>query len=69
MPMIELEDKDGNIRWITVLPFNNLALARSYIKNSSGGLRIVKKGEDPIYWVCNPEDAAWAKKCGCKEVK
>jgi len=61
MPMIELEDKDGNIRWITVLPFNDLS--------SSGGLRIVKKGEDPIYWVCNPEDAAWAKKCGCKEVK
>jgi len=43
MPMIELEDKDGNIRWITVLPFNDLALARSYSKSSSGGLRIVKK--------------------------
>jgi len=68
MPMIDLKDKDGNVRWISVLPFNSLILARSYVKNSSVPLRIIK-GEDPIYWVCNPEDAVWAKKCGYKEVK
>jgi hypothetical protein len=68
MPMIDLKDKDGNVRWISVFPFNSLVLAHSYVKNSSVPLRIMK-GEDPIYWVCNPEDAAWAKKCGYKEVK
>lgn len=69
MPMIDLEDKDGNVKWISVLPFNNLALARSYVKNSSAPLRIIKEGEHAIYWVCSPEDALWAKNCGYKEVK
>ena len=68
MPMIDLKDKDGNVRWISVLPFNSLDLARSYVKNSSVPLRILK-GEAPVYWVCNSEDADWAKKCGYKEVK
>ena len=68
MPMIDLKDKGGTVRWISVLPFNSLDLARSYVKNSSVPLRIIK-GEHPIYWVCNPEDADWAEKCGYKEVK
>jgi len=69
MPTIDLEDKNGNVKWISILPFNNLVLARSYVKNSLVPLRIVKQGENPVYWVCSPEDAAWAKKCGYKEVK
>lgn len=68
MPMIDLKDKDENVRWISVLPFNSLDLARSYVNHSSVPLRIVK-GEHPIYWVCNPEDADWAEKCGYEEVK
>jgi len=68
MPMIDLEDKDGNLRWVSVLPFNFLDLARSYVKKSSVPLRIIKC-EHPIYWVCNLEDAEWAKKCGYKEVE
>jgi hypothetical protein len=68
MPMIDLRDTQGNVRWISVLPFNSLDLARSYVKNSSVPLRIIK-GEHPIYWVCNPEDADWAETCGYKEVK
>ena len=68
MPMIDLKDKDGNVRWITVFPFNSLDAARSYVKNSSVPLMIIK-GADPIYWVCNPEDAEWATKCGYKQVK
>jgi hypothetical protein len=68
MPMIDLEDKDGNVRWINVFPFSSLDLARSYVEKSSVPLRIVK-GNHPVFWVCNPEDAAWAVKCGYKEVK
>jgi hypothetical protein len=68
MPMIDLSDKHGNTRWISVLPFSSLDLARSYVKNSSVALRIIK-AEQPVYWVCNTEDAEWAKKCGHKEVK
>jgi len=68
MPMIDLKDKEGNVRWITVFPFNSLDSARSYVKNSSVPLKIIK-GTDPVYWVCNPEDAEWAIKCGYKEVK
>jgi hypothetical protein len=68
MPVIDLKDKDGTVKWISVFPFNSLDLARSYVKNSSVPLRIIK-GEQLIYWVCNPEDAAWAEKCGYKEVK
>jgi hypothetical protein len=66
--MIELQDKEGNVRWISVFPFNTLELAHSYVKNSSVPLKIVK-GETPVYWVCSPEDAEWAKKCGYKEVE
>lgn len=65
--MIELQDKDGNVRWISVFPFNSLELARSYVKHSSAPLRIVK-GNSPVYWVCNSEDADWAITCGYKEV-
>ncbi|MEA3361348.1 MAG: hypothetical protein U9R17_18345 [Thermodesulfobacteriota bacterium] len=68
MPMIDLKDKHGNVQWISVLPFNSLDLARSYVNNSSVPLRIVK-GEHPVYWVCNIKDAEWAEKCGYKEVK
>ncbi|MGD8961893.1 MAG: hypothetical protein PVH43_05230 [Desulfobacterales bacterium] len=68
MPMIELADKDGNTRWITVFPFNSLEAARSYVAKSSVALKIVK-GDQPVYWVCNPEDAAWALECGYQEVQ
>ena len=68
MPMIDLQDGKGNVRWINVLTFTSLELARSYVKNSSVPLRIVK-GNPPTYWVCNPEDAAWAVKCGYEEVR
>ena len=68
MPMIDLRDDKGKVRWINVLTFGSLELARSYVKNSSVPLKIVKGGP-PTYWVCNPEDAAWAVKCGYKEVK
>ena len=66
--MIDLRDKQGNVRWINVLPFNSLDLARSYVKNSSVPLRIIQ-GKQPIYWVCSTEDSDWAKKCGYKEVE
>jgi hypothetical protein len=66
--MIELADKEGNTRWITVFPFNSLEAARTYVAKSSVGLKIVK-GDRPVYWVCNPEDAAWALECGYQEVK
>ena len=68
MPMIDLKDKDGNVRWIHVFPFSSLDLARSYVNNSSVPLRIVK-GDYPVYWVCNTEDGDWAIRCGYKEVK
>ena len=68
MPMIELADKNGNTRWITVFPFNSLEAARSYVANSSVALKIVK-GDQPVYWVCSPEDAAWALECGYQEVQ
>ena len=68
MPMIDIKDKDGNVRWITVFPFNSLDLAHSYVKHSSVPLRIIRS-DSPIYWVCSPEDAEWAIKCGYKEVK
>ena len=68
MPMIELADKQGNTRWITVFPFNSLELARSYVAKSSLPLKIVK-GDSPVFWVCNPEDAEWAIACGYEEVK
>ena len=29
----------------------------------------IVKGDRPIYWVCNPEDAAWALECGYQEVQ
>ncbi len=67
MPMIDLKDKDGNVRWITVFPFNSLDSARSYVKNSSVPLKIIK-GSETVYWVCNPEDAKWATQCGYKQV-
>ncbi|MBW2488299.1 MAG: hypothetical protein JRE72_12800 [Deltaproteobacteria bacterium] len=68
MPMIELADKQGNTRWITVFPFNSLEAARSYVVRSSVVLKIVK-GDAPVFWVCNPEDAEWAIKCGYQEVQ
>ena len=68
MPMIELANKEGNTRWITVFPFNSLEAARSYVAKSSVALKIVK-GDRPIYWVCNPEDAKWALECGYQEVQ
>ncbi|UCF84214.1 MAG: hypothetical protein JSV50_00855 [Desulfobacteraceae bacterium] len=68
MPMIDLKDKDGNVRWIHVFPFSSLDLARSYVNNSSVPLRIVKS-DYPVYWVCNTEDADWAIRCGYKELK
>ena len=67
MPMIELSDAQGNVRWITVFPFNTLESARSYVKNSSIPLKVIK-GNLPVYWVCNLEDAQWAIKCGYEEV-
>jgi hypothetical protein len=67
MPMIELADKDGNTKWITVFPFNSLELARSYVAKSSVVLKIIKSNL-PVYWVCNLEDAEWALKCGYQEV-
>ena len=66
--MIELQDKDGNARWITVFPFNSLEAARSYVNKSSVALKIIE-GDKPVYWVCSPEDAEWALKCGYKEVE
>ena len=68
MPMIDLQDSEGNSRWISVFPFNSLELARSYVKNSSVPLKIMK-GERPVYWVCSPEDAEWARKCGFEEIE
>ncbi|MGD2126828.1 MAG: hypothetical protein PVG99_12160 [Desulfobacteraceae bacterium] len=68
MPMIDLKNNDGKVRWINVFPFSSLELARSYVKNSSVPLKIVK-GAHPVYWVCSPEDAAWAVRCGYKEVQ
>jgi hypothetical protein len=68
MPMIELADQEGNVRWITVFPFNSLESARSYVKSSSVPLKIIKS-DKAVYWVCNPEDAEWALKCGYEEVK
>ena len=68
MPMIDLKDEEGNVRWITVFPFNSLDSARSYVRNSTVPLKIIK-GDDPIYWVCNPEDARWAIKCGYQEMQ
>lgn len=67
MPMIELSDPQGNVKWITVFPFNTLESARSYVKNSSSPLKIVK-GNHSVYWVCNPEDAQWAINCGYEEI-
>jgi hypothetical protein len=63
MPMIEIKDKEGNVRWISVFPFNSLESAQLYVKNSSVPLDIVK-GAGSVYWVCSPEDAQWALKCG-----
>ncbi len=68
MPMIDIKDKDGNVRWISVFPFNSLDSARSYVKNSSVPLKVIK-GEDSVYWVCSAEDAQWAIKCGYEEMK
>jgi hypothetical protein len=67
MPMITLRDREGKERWIQVFPFNSLELARSYVKNSSTPLTIVK-GDRPVYWVCSPPDAEWAVACGYEEV-
>ena len=66
--MIELADVKGNVRWITVFPFNKLDSARSYVKNSSVPLKIIKSDKS-VYWVCNREDAEWAIHCGFEEVK
>ena len=68
MPMIDLKDKDGNVRWITVFPVNTLDSARSYVKSSSIPLKIIKS-TGTVYWVCNPEDAEWAIKCGYEAVE
>jgi hypothetical protein len=68
MPLIDLKDKAGNVRWISVFPFNSLSSARSYAQNSSVPLKILK-GDHNVYWVCNPEDADWAIKCGYQEMK
>ena len=68
MPMVDLKNEAGEVRWISVFPFNSLDSARSYVKNSSVSLKIIK-GDDSVYWVCNPADAEWAVKCGYKEVK
>jgi hypothetical protein len=67
MPMIDLKDKEGKVRWINVFPFSSLELARSYVQQSSVPLKIVK-GDKPVYWVCSPEDAAWAVDCGYREI-
>ena len=67
MPMIELSDAQGNLKWITVFPFNSLEAARSYVKNSSIPLKIIKSDQS-IFWVCNLEDARWAQKCGYEDV-
>ena len=67
MPMIDLKDKKGNVRWITVFPFNSLELAQSYVKRSSPPLKIVKGG-DRVYWVLNSEDAEWAVRCGYQQI-
>lgn len=67
MPMIDLKDETGNVRWITVFPFTSLELARSYVKNSSRPMKIVKSG-DRVFWVLNTEDADWAVKCGYQEI-
>jgi hypothetical protein len=70
MPMIDLYDKEGNVRWTSVLVFNSICSACSYVKHSSMPLRIIKKGDQPIYWVCNPEDAEWIRKqLGYEELK
>ena len=70
MPMIDLYDKDGNVRWISVFVFNSLSSAFSYVTHSSVPLKIIKKGDRPVYWVCNPEDAEWAiKNCEYEEVE
>ncbi len=70
MPMIDLYDKDGNVKWISVFIFNSHSSASSYVKHSSVPLKIIKKGDLPVYWVCSPEDAEWAiKNCGYEEVK
>jgi hypothetical protein len=65
--MIELSDAQGHVRWITVLPFNSLEAARTYVKNSSIPLKVIK-GDQSVFWVCNLEDAQWALKCGYEEV-
>jgi hypothetical protein len=66
--MINLEDKDGNARWINVFPFTSRQLALSYVKKSSTPLRVIK-ADAAVFWACSPEDAEWAVKCGYKEVK
>ena len=68
MPMIELQNTEGKTRWISVFPFRSLELARSYVKKSTVPLKIVH-GDGPYYWVCSPEDAAWAVACGYSAVK
>ncbi|MFO7739003.1 MAG: hypothetical protein R6V46_11045 [Desulfatiglandaceae bacterium] len=68
MPMIDLKDTHGNSKWIHVFPFHSIELARSYVNHSSVSLRIVKADAN-LYWVCTPDDAAWAISCGYQEVK
>lgn len=67
MPMINLKDKQGNIKWISVMPFRSLKAARLYVRKSLVTLRIIKGGEH-IFWVCEPNDADWAVKNGYKEL-
>ncbi len=66
--MIEIKDNEGNVRWISVFPFNSLDAAHLYVKNSSVPLKIVK-GKGAVYWVCASEDAKWAIKFGYEEMK
>lgn len=68
MPMINLKDKQGNMKWIYVMPFRSLKAARLYAMKSLTNLRIIKAGEH-IFWLCEPQDADWAVKNGYKELK
>ncbi len=68
MPMINLKDKQGNMKWISVIPFRSLKAARLYVRKSLVVLRIIKGGEH-LFWVCEPEAADWAVINGYKELK
>ncbi len=66
MPIIDLKDSKGDVRWIHVMPFHTLEAARSYVRHSLDPFRIIRVNEN-LFWVCQPEDAEWAVQCGYKE--